>query len=187
MLTVTGGNILLDVNLILSKIQVSDNMKLGDFGCGSSGHFVFPVADLLNKKGKSGKIYAVDILRTVLETIRRKAKQENYKNIEIIWSDLEIFGATKIESCSIDFGFLLNTLYQSRNRIEILREVARMLKKNAKLLIVDWKDSDLPLGPPKNERVKEDMLKAACAKLGLKLDEEFIPGPHHFGLIFTKL
>jgi ubiquinone/menaquinone biosynthesis C-methylase UbiE len=184
MYSITGGNILLDVKLILGKIHVHENMKVADLGCGSSGHFVFPIADLI---GKNSTVYAVDILKTILETIDRKIKQDNIKNIKTIWSDLEVFGATKIETGSLDVGFLINTLYQSKNRLNIIRETIRMLKKGGSIVIVEWKNSSLPFGPPAKERVTEESLKIACQKLGLKLEEEFIPGQYHFGLVFTKI
>ena len=113
----------MDANLIFRKAEVSEKMKVADLGCGSSGHFVFPAARLV---GKNGKVYAVDILKTVLESINKRTKQEGLDNIETVWSDLEIFGATKIESGSLDISLLINTLYQSNKRAEILRETARM-------------------------------------------------------------
>ncbi len=178
-----GGNALIDVNFVLDKIQVGDTMKLADFGCGSSGHFVFPIADAI---GRNGKVYAVDILKTALEAISRRAKQENFSNIKAIWSDIEIFGATKIEANSIDAGLLINTLYQSRKRPEIMREVIRMIKKGGKLVVVEWKNISSPFGPPVEERVKKDLLKIAAKKLGLQLEDEFEAGNYHYGLMFIK-
>lgn len=181
---VVGGNALIDVNFILDKAQVGGKMKLADFGCGSSGHFVFPSAGAI---GRSGTVYAVDILKTALESIRKRAKQENLNNVKIVWSDIEIFGATKIEANSVDVGLLINTLYQSRKRVEIMREVIRMIKKHGKLIIVEWKNIDSPFGPPTEERVKRDLLNIAAKKLGLQLEEEFEAGAYHYGLMFTKL
>lgn len=180
---ITGGNILLDVNLILNKAGVSEEMRVADLGCGALGHFVFPTASLV---GKKGIVYAVDILKNVLETIDRRIKQENINNIKTIWSNLEVFNATGIESNSLDVVLLIDTLYQSRKRGEILQEANRTLKKKGKLVVIEWKSVALPLGPPLEERVKIDLLKIAAQKLGLKLEEEFLAGQYHFGIIFVK-
>lgn len=181
----TGGNSLLDANAILSKAQVSERMKVADLGCGSSGHFVFPAAKLVGKR--NGVIYAVDILKPALESVSRQAKQENFTNIQTVWSDLEIFGATKIEPSSLDIALLINTLHQSHKRVEILREAIRLAKKDGKIVVVDWKNTATPFGPPVEERVKIKSLEEAGKKLGLKLEEEFDAGQYHFGLIFVKL
>ncbi|MBI2459491.1 MAG: methyltransferase domain-containing protein [Parcubacteria group bacterium] len=180
----TGGNILIDVNLLFSKVQVEEKMKVADLGCGSSGHFVFPVAKLV---GKKGVMYAVDILRTSLETISKRARMENLANIKTIWSNLEIFGATKIEAGSLDIALLINTLYQSHKRAEILRESIRLLKKNGKLVVIEWKNIAAPFGPPAEERVKKDLLDNVAKKLGLGPEDEFEAGPYHYGLIYVKL
>ena len=180
-----GGNHLLDANFILTKAQVGEKTKLADLGCGSSGHFVFPAAALVGKK--KGVVYAVDILRTVLETIEKRARAENLTNIKTIWSNLEIFGATKIESGSLDVALLINTLYQSHKRAEILRESIRLLKKAGRLMVVEWKNAAAPFGPPTEERVKKELLDNGARKLGLHLEEEFIAGQYHYGLSYVKL
>jgi len=184
MATIIGGNTLLDAELILEKVQIGDKIRVADFGCGASGHFVFAAA---RRVGKKGKVYAVDILKTVLETINKRAKVENLENLEIVWTNLEIFGATKIEAGSLDVGLLINTLYQSHKRAEILRETIRMVKSGGKIEVVEWKNVAAPFGPPAEEKVKKDLLIQAAKKLGLTLEEEFEAGQYHFGLVFTKL
>lgn len=181
---ITGGNILLDASTILNKAQAGEGMRIADLGCGRTGHFVFPAARLV---GKNGRVYAVDILKTALENIERRARQDNIRNIFAIWSDLEVFGAAKIESGSIDIALLINTLHQSHKRAEILRETIRMTKKGGKLIIVEWKNIALPFGPPPEERVKKESLMDGAQRLGLRLEEEFFVGHLHYGLLFIKL
>lgn len=184
MLGPIGGNTLIDANLILSKSQVGEKMKVADLGCGSSGHFVFPAARLV---GKKGTVYAVDILRTVLESVNKRARTENLANIKIVWSNLEIFNATKIEAGSLDVALLINTLYQSHKRAEILRESVRMVKRGGRLVVVEWKNVAAPFGPPAEEKVNKELLDNAIKKLGLRLEEEFEAGQYHYGLIYVKL
>jgi ubiquinone/menaquinone biosynthesis C-methylase UbiE len=179
-----GGSALIDANLILSKAGVEGKNKVADLGCGFAGHFVFPAAKAV---GKKGLVYAVDILRTVLETVDKRARLENFSNIKTVWSNLEIFGATKIGDGSLDVAMLINTLYQSHKRAEILREAVRLLKKNGRLVVVEWKSIATPFGPPLEERVKKELVDIAAKKLGLKPEEEFAAGQYHYGLIYVKL
>ena len=179
----TGGNVLIDTALILAKSKVMEKMTIADLGCGASGHFVFPFARIV---GKKGIVYAVDILKTVLETIAKRARIENYDNIKTVWSNLEIFGATKIESASIDITLLINTLFQCRKRAEIIREAVRMIKHDGRLMVVEWKNTFALFGPPIEERVNKELTITIANKLGMRLEEEFEAGQYHYGLIFIK-
>jgi len=175
---------LFDIAAILSKIGIGEKQKVAELGCGKFGFFVFPLARLV---GRQGRVYAVDILKPTLDQIAREAKKENFPQICPIWSNLEIFKATKIETNSLDGALLVNVLHQSEKKIEILRESIRLLKRGGKLLIIEWKDIDLPLGPSPERRVKLNSLKIAIPKIGLNIKEEFEAGPYHYGLILTKL
>ena len=128
------NNTLLNTGLILEKIQVKEKMRVADLGCGSHCHFVFPISKIV---GRYGTVYAVDILKDVLGNVQKQANVESLKNIKTVWTDLEIFGATKIESNSLDLVLLVNTLYQSKKQSEIIREAARLLKKDGELFIAD--------------------------------------------------
>ncbi|MFA5318242.1 MAG: methyltransferase domain-containing protein [Patescibacteria group bacterium] len=180
---VSGGNVLIDPQTIIEKGEIGDRMQVADLGCGGSGHFVFPIANVI---GENGIIYAVDILKNNLANIERRAKQDNLKQVKTVWSNLEIFKATKIESASLDAGLLINVLYQSNKREEMIREAVRMVKRGGKLLIVDWKKVRSPFGPSLEERVNKENLAIVCQRLGMELLEEFNTGEYHFGLVFLK-
>ena len=184
MLNITGGSHLIDVNLIISAVKLSEKMKVADLGCGSAGYLSLAVSRVV---GKTGFVYAVDILKPTLETLDRKIKQENLKNIQTVWSNLEIFKATKIEAGSLDVILLVNTLYQSSKRPEILRESVRLLKKGGRAVVVEWKNVAIPFGPPVKERVNTDTVKHSYKKLGMNHQEDFMAGTYHYGLIFNKL
>lgn len=179
----TGGNYLLDPDLILKKAQAKEGQKVADLGCGAAGHFVFPAARTV---GRKGKVYAVDILKTVLSNIEKTAKDEALDNISTVWSDVEIFKATDIETNSLDAALVINTLYQSSQRAKFLKEATRMLKKNGRIVIVEWKPTSTSLGPPTENRVEKDSLKKGAQQIGVTLEEEFEAGENHYGIVFIK-
>jgi len=175
---------LFDIPVILGKMGIEERQQVAELGCGNFGFFVFPLAKLV---GRQGRVYAVDIIKSTLEDIKRTALKENLPQVTTVWSNLEIFKATQIETDSLDDALLINVLHQSDKRLEIIRESIRLLKRGGKLLIIDWKGSDLPLGPEPKRRVKLDSLKSAAPKVGLQIKEEFEAGPYHYGLILSKI
>ncbi|HZJ40904.1 MAG TPA: class I SAM-dependent methyltransferase [Candidatus Saccharimonadales bacterium] len=175
---------LFDIAEILNKIAVRERQQVAELGCGNFGFFTFPLARLV---GRSGKVYAVDILKSTLTEIKDRATKENLPQIIPIWSNLEVFKATKIETESLDKALLINVLHQSEKRAEIIREAYRMLKRGGYLMIVEWSSADSPLGPKPEKRLKLESLKIAAKKLGFDIQEEFVAGPYHYGLLLIKL
>lgn len=175
-------NNLLNVEMILKKIPHQDFLQVADLGCGNFGFLVFPLAHLV---GKKGKVYAVDIIQTALDEISQRARLENLPQVETVWSNLEIFGATKIEADKLDAALLINVLHQADKSIDMLKETIRMIKPGGRLIIVDWNE-DHPFGPAASQLISRDKLKTAISKLKLELAEEFTPGKSHYGLVFVK-
>lgn len=173
-----------DINLILNKIKVSEGDYGAELGCGQFGHFVFPLARLI---GKSGKIYAVDIIKSHLEGIDRQKRLDNLSQIETVWADLDNWQANKLNAGHLDFVLIANTINQLEKRGEALREAIRLLKRGGKLLIIEWKGSEAPFGPPSKKRVDKESFKSAAPKIGLKLTEEFEAGAFHYALLFQKV
>lgn len=179
-----NSNYLPDPHFLFGKAGIKEKEKVADLGCGTSGYFIFPAAKLV---GGTGIVYAVDVNKQALEMINKRAEKENYNNIKTVWTDLEKFKATNIETESLDVALLVNTLFQSSQRAAMLRESIRMLKKNGRLIIAEWKNTHTPLGPPLENRVDPENLKQAAQKLGLKLEKDFNAAEYHYGLLFTKL
>jgi ubiquinone/menaquinone biosynthesis C-methylase UbiE len=182
-LKISGGNILLDPYLIFEQSGLGSGMKIADLGCGAAGHFVIPAAKIV---GERGTVFAVDLLKSVLEAVKSRAKLEEVANIEYVWSNLEIYGATKITPESLDFVLLANTIWQIKKREEVFREAARLIKKGGKIMVVEWEMREAPLGPLPERRINKDFVRELARSNGLIEIKEFKAGPYHYGLIFIK-
>jgi ubiquinone/menaquinone biosynthesis C-methylase UbiE len=173
-----------DINLILNKIAVREGWRVADFGCGYFGHFCFPLAKTV---GTKGLVYAIDILPSAVTEIKKRAYQENIPQIKAIWGDLEKFKGSTLDSNSLDAVVLINILNQSEQKTAIIRESVRIAKRNALIVIIDWKDKSLDFGPDLKMRLNSDSLKNALSKLSLSLIEEFSAGSHYQGFLLKKI
>lgn len=184
MTNIATGTKLLNPQEILKKIRLEKGMKLADLGCGN-GYFTLTAAQIV---GDHGQVYAVDIMKSCLETIKREAQRHNLLNIKTVWSNLEILGATKIPLGLMDFVLIIHALYQSQQKQNFLKEAISFLKIGGKLLIIDWKKTNILLGPPLAQRVEAEEIKNLLSNnKQLKLLEEFVPGEYHYGLLYEKL
>ncbi len=179
----SGGNQLIGAEKIMDELDIKQGMLVADLGCGTAGHFVFPAA---KRVGDSGKVFAADILKSVLETVENRARVDGFINIETVWTNLEIYGATKIANDTLDIAMLINVLFQTKPLENVIREAIRLIKPGGKLLIIDWKISGTPFGPKEIDRIDSEKVKSFILELNLILHKEFDAGPYHFGMIFTK-
>lgn len=183
MVYVSGGTQLIDAQKVFKHLGLAEGMAVADLGCGAAGHYTIPAGRLV---GSKGIVYAVDILKSVLQEVSTRARLEAVNNIKTVWSNLEIYGATKIPANSLDVTMLINIMFQSKRRAEIMKEAKRLLKKGGKMLVADWKKTSAPFGPPTVDRVPPEAIKKYAQYLKLKLVDEFPAGKFHYGLIFVK-
>lgn len=183
-LKMPGGNELLDPQYLLrEELQVFYGARLADLGCGGAGFFTLQAAKLV---GDKGKVYAVDILKSNLKSVESRAKMEGLDNITTCWSNLEIFGATKIHDKILDFALVINVLFQNKKHESILKEATRMLKGGGKLLVADWKAGHFPFGPSLKDKVDPQKIRQIASGLDLKEIKFFEAGGFHYGFIFEK-
>ncbi|MDP3964562.1 MAG: methyltransferase domain-containing protein [bacterium] len=180
---IPGGNELLDAQKLIQKANVSFGMTVADLGCGGSGIFTLQSA---KKVGDKGVVYAVDILKSVLASVISKARMQGINNVRTVWSNLEIYQATKIATASLDRALLINMLFQSKKQKEIFQETKRMMKREAMLLVVDWKPHGAPFGPLEKDRIPPERIQAMAKDLGFEQLEAFEAGPFHYGFVFVN-
>lgn len=166
----------LDPDKVFAKAGVKKGWVAADIGAGSGFHS-FPLAELL---GSEGKVYAIDISRKMLDLIEEKKKKLGVDNIETVLSTED---AIPLPDSSCDFAMMFSVLHELEG-IGTLTETRRILNKDGKLLIADWRRKLELKGPPLSHRMKNSQAIAFCESAGFTLVEDFVPGPSHFGLIF---
>lgn len=178
-----SGNELLDPYLLFEKGQLCAGMHVADFGCGRTGHIIFPAATVL---GEQGVIYAVDILKDVLANVEKRALLEGLSNIHPVWSNVEMVGKTAVPQGSLDVVFIVNVLSHSDNRHGILEEAKRLLKKKGRLVIADWTREGLSIAPAGERFVDFSHVVNWARMHGFALQNEFPVGKYHHGVVLYR-
>lgn len=177
------GSELIDLRAVLERVGVEPGMTIAELGSGT-GFFSLLCADMV---GETGRVYAVDVLKTALAAVMREARKQNYKNIVPVWSNLEVFrGAKQIQDASVDLALVINTLFQSTNQPAFLKESVRMVRPGGKMVIVDWKHNT-SFGPPDIDRVEPEEIQKVLTSLGTQFLGAFEPGQYHFGQVYGKI
>ncbi len=174
---------LLDPELLFEKSHMQAGMHVADFGCGRTGHVVFPASLIV---GEKGVVYAVDILKDILENIRKRAEMESLLNIHTVWSDVEQLGKTAIPDKSLDIIFLVNTLSHGKNSLMVLDEADRLLAHKGRIVVVDWYKKAPALGPKQEEFIDFFIIKSWALQKGYVVQEEFEAGKYHWGVVLFR-
>ena len=178
------GTALIDPHKIFSRIGLGRGMRVADFGCGRTGHFVFTAARTVED---IGVVYAVDILKEVLENMRSRMRTEGFSNVQIVWSDVEAVGKTPIPAGSLDVCFFVNVLSQLKNQVSALAEAKRLLKNGGQVVVVDWRKKIGPLGPAEGMMLNEEKIKSLGVESGLVFEGADAAGDYHFYSILKKI
>ncbi|MBI2631088.1 class I SAM-dependent methyltransferase [Candidatus Nomurabacteria bacterium] len=162
----------------LKAFGLRENDVVADLGAGT-GYYSLFAGTLVPK----GKVYAIEIDKNFLDTIKRKVKEANLKNVEIIWGNVETIGGTKIGDNVADAVIASNVLFQLENKDIFILEIKRILKPKGKVLLVDWR-ADSIVG--RKMSVKKEKITEMFEKEGFVRDSEIDAGNHHYGMILRK-
>jgi ubiquinone/menaquinone biosynthesis C-methylase UbiE len=168
-----------DPTVNLSKLGITDGMKIVDLGAGS-GFYTIASARMV---GSSGRVYAVDVQKDLLDRIRTNGANEGLHNIEVVWGNAEKIGGTKLREAVADRVVASNILFQIEKPDDFALEIKRLLKPGGKAMVIDWSEIS-PIGP----KTVFPSFKAQTLfeKSGFKLEQSFGAGDHHYGLIFIR-
>ena len=164
----------------IGALDIQGGMKVADFGSGSGAYVLLIAERLLG----SGHVYAIDVQKDLLRRTANEAEKRGFKNVEVIWADLEAPRASKLASNSIDLVLISNLLFQVPDKLAVLREARRIVKPRGQVAVIDWSDSFGGMGPQREDVVKKEQAIELAQSAGLGLVREFAAGAHHWGLIF---
>jgi len=181
----------LDSDEIIQELNLKGDETFMDAGCGD-GHNAIKVLEDYNHKGT---VYAVDIYDASIEDMNKDKEENNVENLVNIEADITE-GIPGVDDESIDVVLMVNVFHgfkASRKMDEAVEELARIVRKDGKIAIMDYKPWDVPKGPPTQFRSSPEDLEKLFNNHGLKktyLNEEIgedIPeGKSHFLIMFGK-
>ncbi len=164
----------------LKAFGLKEDNIVADLGAGT-GYYSIAAGHIATK----GKVYAVEVAKDFLETIKNKAKEARLNNVEILWGNIEKIGGTKIGDGIIDAVIASNVLSQVEDKNNFIEEIKRILKPKGRALLIDWSTDSVTVGfkmvIPKNKA------REMFEKKGFVLEREINAGAYHYGMILVKI
>lgn len=165
----------------VAALSLQEGMIVADLGCGTG----FYSRAASKRVGNTGRVYAVEVQKEMVKKLESDLKESGITNVDCIWGNIEKLGGTKIADQSVDVIILANILFQADDKLGLIDEAKRILKKNGRILLVDWSDSFSGMGPAPMHVVTEARAEELFTKRGLKRASSISASEHHYGIIFT--
>ena len=155
---------------IMDALGVAERSVVADIGAGG-GWFTIRLA---RRIGPNGIVYAEDIQPQMLEATGRRVAREGLLNVKP-WPGTP--DDPRLPAGALDAVLIVDTYHEFENPVAVLRNIARSLKPQGRVGVVDFKKDGLGPGPPLEERVDPDVIVRDAEAAGLKLvrHETFLP------------
>jgi ubiquinone/menaquinone biosynthesis C-methylase UbiE len=141
---------------------------------------VYTIA-LAEQVGAMGQVYAVDVHREALHTLAGTLDRRGIINVEMLWADVE--KSIPIDAFSLDAVVLSNVLFQLEDRGKTLSIIAKVLKPEGMLLVVDWTGSHGGIGPHPKHVLEEELAINEVQSHGFRILKRLPAGDYHYAFI----
>jgi ubiquinone/menaquinone biosynthesis C-methylase UbiE len=174
---------LIDVDVFFSALGLQKGDAFLDVACGRGAYCLQASAIT----GSTGTVYAVDLWEEGIEELKAAAIENNALNIKAFVSDAGRH--IPVDDYAVDVCLMATVLHdfvEDQISAQVLREIARVLKANSRLAVVEFKKIDGPPGPPKHIRLAPEAVEDMLAPYGFSKDRLTDLGPYTYLLIFRK-
>jgi len=150
-----------------------------DLGAGT-GYFARRFAEVV---GPEGAVLGLDVEASMVEYMNADAQKRGLKNYtarQVKSNDPQL----SPESANVIF--ICNTYHHLPDRVDYVRALVPALRPNGRVIVVDFKDGSIPIGPPPEWRLSANTVQKEFQHAGLHLvrSGEFLP--YQYFLEFSR-
>lgn len=161
----------LDVDLVLEKLALRAGDVVCDLGCGP-GVFALRFARAV----PDGFVFAVDLEPRQLDRLREHLLALDLDNVVPVLASAE---TPHLPDRSCDVIFIGDTYHHFGDRVGYVRALRSALKPDGRLVILEYKPGDLPVGPPASHKLEPGVLERELAQAGYEQVSDFDSHRYH--------
>jgi len=163
---------------VIKQLNLRPGDVVADIGAGT-GYFTRRFALAV---GPQGKALGLEIEPSMVEHMRQEARRLNLTNYEAHLVKPDDPG---LEPRSVDLIFLSNAYHHIGNRVDYFRRLSKSLKAEGRIVIVDFYQKPLPIGPRALEhKVSEETIIKELRQAGYRLIRSLGFLPYQYFLEF---
>ena len=162
---------------VVAALKLKIGEVIADIGAGS-GYFTFRLA---RQVGDAGRVYAVDVSPDMIVHLNRRIRELKPRNVvTMLCSPADPL----LGDASIDRFFICDTWHHIENHDHYLALLKKMLKPGGQIIMIDYKKTKTPVGPPLEMRIDREDLVKEMGENGFRLEAEHTFLPYQYFLVF---
>jgi ubiquinone/menaquinone biosynthesis C-methylase UbiE len=174
---------LIDSAKFFCELDLKKGITFLDLACGW-GTYALAVSEII---GQAGRVYAVDLWEEGISSLKSKAATKGVQNITALVSDVS--HQIPIAPAIVDVCLMATVLHDFiGDHVErgVLKEIVRVIKPQGTLVVLEYKKTEGPPGPPKSVRLTPQEVDKILLPYGFKQQRVTEVGPYHYLQIFIK-
>ncbi|MCW4026826.1 MAG: methyltransferase domain-containing protein, partial [Candidatus Bathyarchaeota archaeon] len=137
---------------VVSALDLRPGQVIADIGAGS-GYFSFRLAQAV---GPKGLVFAIDVNPNMIRHLNRKKRDLGFGNVFSVLAEED---DPLLPNDSVDVFFICNTWHHIPDQEKYLRLMRDMLRHGGKVVMIDFRKEELPVGPPLETKIaRADLL-----------------------------
>jgi len=120
----------MDTRVIFEMAGITKGSFVADIGC----HEGYLSVRLARKVGEDGRVYAVDVVESRLETLKENLKNRALFNVNTVLGD---FDNPKLPKGTLDVVVIMDTYHEMKDYFTILRHAKDALKPGGRIVIIE--------------------------------------------------
>lgn len=163
-------------DLVLKTLNIKKDHHIADIGS-ATGYFPIRLA----KKANKGKVWAIDIEPNLVDFLNKRAVKEGLDNLTSILGT----PSNPLIPSPVDMILTVDTYHHISDRVIYFKNISKKLRKNGRLVIIDFKKGDFPVGPRDSMKLEESQVIQELSKAGFTLKENHQFLPYQYILVFS--
>lgn len=165
--------------VLVGALDLRPGDVVADIGAGT-GYFNRHLAEAV---GPEGKVIAVDVEPGFVTHMTERAAAEGTPQVE---ARLGGYDDPKLADREVDVILLVDTYHHIDDRTDYFRRVAGALRPGGRLIVVDFRDGELPVGPPPGHKIPASKVRAELSQAAWVHAESLDVLPYQYVEVFRR-
>jgi ubiquinone/menaquinone biosynthesis C-methylase UbiE len=166
---------------VVALMRLTGAETVVDYGAGTGIYTVHVAAAV-----PDGKVFAVEALPQLVELLRGKITPDLEDRLCVCETQDNV---VPLDDGEADRVVMVDVLHHLHDQPDALEEVARVLRPGGLFVVVDWGDTERPVGPPPGHVLGLAAVKEIVTGMGLDVVEAHAPGEllrYHLAVVAEK-